>query len=201
MADNTVGISRERVENILRMELGMSRVFCKMGARHLMPDQELTGLTLSQSYLVIFEADQASFLDRFLIQDEYWVKVQKTIDAVETPWLNPSKEAKVLFSAGKVMTSVFWDANGIVFIYYLQKGRTIDREYFANLLKQFRKAIRLNDPVNRQHVSLPTSPSQWLLCMKKHLAGRHYRPDKGVIAAVEEFLMNQEEGFYTTGIQ
>ena len=37
---------------------------------------------------------------------------------------NP-KRAKTKQSAGKVMASVFWDANGIIFIDYLQKGTTI----------------------------------------------------------------------------
>ena len=54
----------------------------------------------------------------------------------------PPKEAKVISSAGKLMASVFWDAKGIVFIDYLQKGRTINGEYFVNLLKQLRKAMK-----------------------------------------------------------
>jgi hypothetical protein len=32
-------------------------------------------------------------------------------------------------SAGKVMASVFWDAEGILFIDYLEKGKTITGEY------------------------------------------------------------------------
>jgi hypothetical protein len=33
-------------------------------------------------------------------------------------------------SAGKVMASVFWDAEGILFIDYLEKGKTITRKSF-----------------------------------------------------------------------
>jgi hypothetical protein len=32
------------------------------------------------------------------------------------------------------MASVFWDAEGILFIDYLEKGKTITREYYSNLL-------------------------------------------------------------------
>ena len=43
-----------------------------------------------------FEADQVSFLDRFLDHDDCWVHhfepETKTIDAVEAPWLTLSKE-------------------------------------------------------------------------------------------------------------
>ena len=37
--------------------------------------------------------------------------------------------------------------------------------------------------------------------MKKHLARRHYRSDEEMIAVVEEFFRNQDEGFYITWIQ
>jgi len=32
------------------------------------------------------------------------------------------------------MASVFWDAEGILFIDYLEKGKTITEEYYSNLL-------------------------------------------------------------------
>jgi len=32
------------------------------------------------------------------------------------------------------MASVFWDAEGILFIDYLEKGKTITGEYYSNLL-------------------------------------------------------------------
>jgi len=37
-------------------------------------------------------------------------------------------------SAGKVMASVFWNAGCILFIDYLEKGKTITGEYYSNLL-------------------------------------------------------------------
>jgi hypothetical protein len=46
-------------------------------------------------------------------------------------------------SAGKVMASVFWDAEGVLFIDYLEKGKTIIGEYYSNLLtKQKKKFMR-----------------------------------------------------------
>ena len=36
---------------------------------------------------------------------------------------------------------------------------------------------------------------------KKHLAGKQYRTDDQVISAVEDFFENQDESFYTKGIQ
>ena len=56
------------------------------------------------------------------------------------------KKTEVVSSAGKVMTSVFWDAKGIVFINYLQKGKTINGEYYAKLLRELRQAIKSKRP-------------------------------------------------------
>ena len=147
----SVGISRERVENILHNELGMSKVSARWVPRLLTPDQKLTRLTLSQENIAIFEADQASFIDRFLTQDECWVhhfepETKKQSMQWKHPGSPPQKKAKVVSSAGKVMASVFWDAKGIVFIDYLEKGRTINGEYYAALLKQLRKEIKAKRP-------------------------------------------------------
>ena len=45
-------------------------------------------------------------------------------------------------SAGKIMASVFWDAEGILMIDYLQHGETITSDYYANLIRNVREAIK-----------------------------------------------------------
>ena len=44
------------------------------------------------------------------------------------------KKTRSVPSAEKVMASVFWDAEDILFIDYLEKGKTITGEYYFNLL-------------------------------------------------------------------
>jgi len=44
------------------------------------------------------------------------------------------KKTRLVPSAGKVMTSVVWDAESILFIDYLEKGKTITGEYYSNIL-------------------------------------------------------------------
>ena len=51
-------------------------------------------------------------------------------------------------SAGKVMASVFWNARGIIHIDYLQKDKTINGEYYGNLLQ------RLNDEIKKKRPHL-----------------------------------------------
>ena len=70
---NVISISRERVENILHNELGMSKVSARWVPRLLTPDQKLTRLVMSEANLARFAADPDRFVERFLTQDKCWV--------------------------------------------------------------------------------------------------------------------------------
>jgi len=52
------------------------------------------------------------------------------------------KKTRSVPSAGNVMASVFLDPEGILFIDYLEKGKTITREYYSNLLTRLGKKVR-----------------------------------------------------------
>ena len=57
------------------------------------------------------------------------------------------KKTRSVPSAGRVMASVFWDAEGILFIDYLVKGKTITGEYYSNLLTRLDKKICEKSPI------------------------------------------------------
>lgn len=44
------------------------------------------------------------------------------------------------------MASVFWDAKGIIFTDYLEKGKTINSEYYIQLLIKLREEIAVKRP-------------------------------------------------------
>ncbi|KAL7723768.1 hypothetical protein ACLKA6_017266 [Drosophila palustris] len=56
------------------------------------------------------------------------------------------KRPKTQQLAGKVMASVFWDAHGIIFIDYLQKGQTINSDYYMALLERLKDKIAKKRP-------------------------------------------------------
>ena len=70
---DAVVISRERVENILHQELGMSKVSARWVPRLLTPAQKHTRLVMLQANLALFDMNIDSFLERFLTQDECWI--------------------------------------------------------------------------------------------------------------------------------
>jgi histone-lysine N-methyltransferase SETMAR len=52
------------------------------------------------------------------------------------------KKTRLVPSEGKVMASMFWDAEGILFIDYLEKDKIITGEYYSNLLNRLYIKIR-----------------------------------------------------------
>jgi len=76
-------------------------------------------------------------------------------------------------SAGKFLTSIFWDQDGILLIDYLPEGQTINTEYYSSLLVQLKDILKekchgkftkgvlfLHDDV----------PAHWVLATQKKLA-------------------------------
>ena len=147
----TVGISQDRVHHILNNELEMTKVSARWVPRLLTPDQKRTRLGMSRENLEIFEADPDDFTERFMTMDECWVHhFEPETKKQSMQWKHasspPPKKAKVVSSAGKVMASVFWDAKGVVLVDYLEKGQTINGEYYSNLLRQLREAVKKKRP-------------------------------------------------------
>jgi hypothetical protein len=70
----------------------------------------------------------------------------------------PKKTSSVP-SAGKAMALVFWNAEGILFIDYLEKGKTITREYYSNLL------TRLDEKIHEKKTSLQNKKSSFIKTM------------------------------------
>jgi hypothetical protein len=57
------------------------------------------------------------------------------------------------------MASVFWDAEGILFIDYLENGKTITGEYHSNL------STRLGEKTREKRPGLPQKKSSFIRTM------------------------------------
>lgn len=146
-----VGISDERVRNILHQHLDMKKLSARWVPRLLTVDQKRTRVTTSEAGLALFQRNKNEFMRRFITVDETWIH-HYTPETKEQSkqWIasgEPApKKAKAVLSANKVMATVFWDARGIIHIDYLQKGKTITGEYYANLLDHFNKVLMEKRP-------------------------------------------------------
>jgi histone-lysine N-methyltransferase SETMAR len=88
-----------------------------------------TRVKISEQCLEHFNKNKTDFVCQFITMDE-------TEAACSAP-----KKTRSVPSAGKVLASVFWDAEGFLFIDYLEKGKTISRKYYSNLLTRLDEKI------------------------------------------------------------
>ena len=87
-------------------------------------------------------------------------------------WPRP-KKFRVQKSAGKFLSSIFWDQDGILLIDYLPKGQTINAEYYSFLLVQLKDILKENrrGKVTKGFLFLhDNAPSHRALATQKKLA-------------------------------
>jgi len=148
-----VGISKERAGYILHDLLKMKKLSVRWVPRLLTVDQKQQRVDDSTAGLALLQRNRADFFRRFMTMDETWVHYhtpesnRQSAEWLESHESRP-KRPKDQRSAGKVMASVFWDAHGIIFIDYLQKGRTVTGEYYAALFD------KLNDEIKKKRLHM-----------------------------------------------
>ena len=118
---------------------------------------------------------------------------------MEAPWLTPPKKFRTQPSAGKVMATVFWDSKGIILIDYKPAGTSITGEYYANVIKQLRVAIkekrrgklaagvRLLHDNAPMHVQSCTSGYSWVQVRTVKLPAIQSRPGPKWLLSVSKF--------------
>jgi len=123
----TIGISKERLGYILHEEVDMKKLCTRWVPRLLTANQKRTRMNISEQCLERFNRNKTDFVRRFITMDETLIyhytpeSKQQSKQWTEASCSAPKKKRSVP-SAGKFMTLVFWDAESILFIDYLEKG-------------------------------------------------------------------------------
>jgi histone-lysine N-methyltransferase SETMAR len=147
----TIGISKECVGYILHEELDIKKLCARWVLSLLIADQKHTRMKISEQCLERFSKNKIDFVCQFITMDETWIPHYTP----ESKWLSKQwteascsapKKTRSVPSAGKVMALVFWDAEGILFIDYLEKGKTITGEYYSILLTRLNEKIHEKRP-------------------------------------------------------
>jgi hypothetical protein len=117
----------------------------------LTADQKRTRIKISEQCLERFNKNKTDFVCQLITMDETWIHHHTPEPQKQTKqWTEAScsvpKKTRSVPSAGKVMVLVFWDAKGILFIDYLENGKTIMGEYYSNLLTTLDKKIHEQRP-------------------------------------------------------
>ncbi|KAF8789505.1 Histone-lysine N-methyltransferase SETMAR like protein [Argiope bruennichi] len=156
---DTLKISEGSVFTILHEHLGMRKLLSKWVLRLFTRNQKQQRIDDSERFL----SEIKTFLHRNVTMDETWIH-HYTPDSKRSSaeWKaadkSGSKRPKPQKSAGKIMVSVFWDEHGILFIDYLEKGKTINSEYYMALLDRLSAEIKKERPHMQKKKVFFTTP-------------------------------------------
>ena len=109
-------------------------------------DQKQQRVDNSELGLHQFQSNKKEFLCKYVKMDEMWIHhFPPESNRLLAEWTaageNRPKWWKTQTSASKVLASVFWDAQAILFIDYLEKERTINSDYYIALLMRLKEEI------------------------------------------------------------
>ena len=85
-----------------------------------------------------------------MAQDETWVPHFNPESKAESrQWRHPAspppKKRRVVRSVGKLMVTVFRNAEGVLLVDFKEQERTINSEYFASVLEQCKRQSSIRD--------------------------------------------------------
>lgn len=145
-----LNISYGSCEDIINNNLGMKRVAAKMIPKLLNLEQKEYRKEIAQLMLNDVENDP-DLLKRVITGDESWVYgYDIETKAQSSQWKTTSdprpKKARQVRSNVKVLITVFFDWKGVVHHEFLPPGRTVNKEYYLEVLRHLREAIRKKRP-------------------------------------------------------
>ncbi|VEN60324.1 unnamed protein product [Callosobruchus maculatus] len=145
-----LNISIGLCHSILTNDLGMSRVPAKFVPKLLNFDQKQHRVNIAQEMLDSVR-DDPNVLQRVITGDESWVYgYDVETKAQSSQWKLPHeprpKKARQVRSNVKVLLTVFFDCRGVVHHEFLSQGSTVNQEYYLQVMRNLREAIRQKRP-------------------------------------------------------
>ncbi|KAI6648249.1 Histone-lysine N-methyltransferase SETMAR-like [Oopsacas minuta] len=138
--------SNQENDKILTEQLGMSRVLSRWVPKLLSESQRIERVCVCRQLLRISKKEPR-FFDPLVTGDETWLHFYDPKTSLQTSQWKRRHEAtpirpRAVASAGKRMATIFWDTKGIIMIDLLPNKVTINTEYYVQVLKKLREAIK-----------------------------------------------------------
>ncbi|BFZ02340.1 hypothetical protein BsWGS_05379 [Bradybaena similaris] len=143
-------ISFGSVQAILTEDLGMRRVSAKFVPKLLSADQKDNWVSAAADLIDCVENNE-NFLKTVITGDESWVYGYDPETKVQSSqWKTANsprpKKARMNRSNVKTLLIVFFDYKGIVHHEYAPSGQTVNKEYYIEVLRRLRDAVRRRRP-------------------------------------------------------
>ncbi|UYV80715.1 hypothetical protein LAZ67_19001522 [Cordylochernes scorpioides] len=146
-----LNISIGSCHSIFINDLGMRRVAAKFVPKLLNCDKKQHRMNIANEMLDSVR-DDPNLLQRVITGDEAWVygydvetKAQSS-QWKKLPHEPRPKKARQVRSNVKVLLTVFFDCRGVVHHEFLPQGRTVHKEYYLQVMRNLREAIRQKRP-------------------------------------------------------
>ena len=145
-----VGISTGSVHSIPIEDLNLRRASAKVVPKLLTKQQKELRKEISEDMLDLANHDP-EFIKTIITGDETWVYgYDPETKFQSSKWKHPEsprpKKARQVRSNVKVMLTCFFDSPGIVHHEYAPEGQTINNEYYLQVLRRLREAVRRKRP-------------------------------------------------------
>ncbi|UYV75705.1 EPM2AIP1 [Cordylochernes scorpioides] len=145
-----LNISIGSCHSIFINDLGMRRVAAKFVPKLLNCDQKQHRMNIANEMLDSVR-DDPNLLQRVITGDEAWAYgYDVETKAQSSQWKLPHelrpKKARQVRSNVKVLLTVFFDCRGVVHHEFLPQGRTVNKEYYLQVMSNLREAIRQKRP-------------------------------------------------------
>lgn len=140
-------ISSATIHKILTEKLGYHKVCARWVPRMLTENHKQQRVVCAKQFLQQCEDNKEEFLDSIVTGDETWAfHFTPETKQQSREWRHSTspkpKKFKQTQSAGKVMTTVFWDRKGLLLIDFLPHGKTVNSDRYCNTLRKLRRVIQ-----------------------------------------------------------
>ena len=144
------GVGEATVHRIVHEDLNMRKVCAKFVPRLLSDEQKERRVGDSKEMVELITSNP-SVIDSLVTCDESWVYCYdpetKRQSAQWKPTDSPRpKKARQSRSTAKLMMIPFFDSKGIIYIHWVPHGQMVNKEYYVEVLREFRKRFRRKRP-------------------------------------------------------
>ena len=143
-------VSVGTVHTIIREELKMQKICTKFVPRVLREDQKEKHCHDSREMVELINLDPA-VLDALVSCDESWIyRYDPETKIQSSQWKHAGsprpKKARQSKSTHKLLMIPFFDSTGIIYMHWVPTEQTVNKEYYFEFLREFRKRFRRKRP-------------------------------------------------------